>query len=209
MTRIDGKRSQEDAILPEAAAWRGALARLYAELEAEIARLAPVCEISGRCCRFAEFDHALYLSSVEYAVLVADAPRGEEGVDGIERCPWQDDRGRCRAREARPLGCRVYFCDPSYQSAMFDISESYIHKLKQLITEGGEAWRYASLAAQLSAYGTDSAGLRKLEGVEIGAVAVAHQPQSTEESLGFAIGSVTVDPRRSGEADAPREILFS
>ncbi len=30
-------------------------------------------------------------------------------------CPWQDDRGHCTAREARPIGCRAYFCDPAFQ----------------------------------------------------------------------------------------------
>lgn len=198
MTRVDQMRSEPDSTLPEASAWRGPLARLYAELDAEIARLAPVCEISGRCCRFAEFDHALYLSTVEFAVLVADAPQGEEGVDGIERCPWQDDRGRCRAREARPLGCRVYFCDPSYQSAMFDISESYIQKLKNLITEGGEAWRYASLGAQLSAYGGVSAGVQRVEGGVIGELGVVDQPVTRDDSRGYDGGLIAIDPFRSG-----------
>ena len=198
MTRVDQMRSEPDSTLPEASAWRGPLARLYAELDAEIARLAPLCEISGRCCRFAEFDHALYLSTVEFAVLVADAPRGEEGVDGIERCPWQDDRGRCRAREARPLGCRVYFCDPSYQSAMLDISESYIQKLKSLITDAGEAWRYASLAAQLSAYGGVSAGVPRVEGGVIGEIGVVEQPVTHDDSRGYDGGLIAIDPSRSG-----------
>ncbi len=197
MTRVDQMRAEPDSTLPEASAWRGPLARLYAELEAEIARLAPVCEISGRCCRFAEFDHVLYLSSVEFAVLVADAPQGEEGVDGIERCPWQDVRGRCRAREARPLGCRVYFCDPSYQSAMLDISETYIQKLKSLITDGGEGWRYASLAAQLSAYGTVPSGAPRVERRELGEFGDMDRRVTPDDPRNIQGGSIASDPPRS------------
>ena len=43
-----------------------------------VAELAPVCRLSGRCCRFEEYGHTLFLSAAEAAVLIAelDAPSG-------------------------------------------------------------------------------------------------------------------------------------
>src|SRR3954452_19573866 len=100
---------------PETGRIRAALHALYAALDEEVARLGPVCRLSGRCCRFAEYDHTLFVSAPEMAVLLADAPPPSRPLDDGETCPWQDTKGRCTAREARPLGCRVYYCDPTYQ----------------------------------------------------------------------------------------------
>ena len=51
----------------------------------------------------------------------------------------------CTAREPRPLGCRVYFCDPAYQEDGQRISETYLRQLKDLADELGVGWRYAPL----------------------------------------------------------------
>ena len=45
--------------------FREALQGAYAELDAEVVRLAPVCQISGRCCRFEEYGHTLFVSAPE------------------------------------------------------------------------------------------------------------------------------------------------
>ena len=66
-------------------------------------------------------------------------------LDRGESCPWQDQRGRCTARAARPLGCRVYFCDPMYQHAGEEISERFIGQLKQLTETHGLPWNDAPL----------------------------------------------------------------
>ncbi len=88
---------------------------MYRDLDAEVAGPAPVCLVSGLCCRFEEYGHTLFVSAPEMAILLADAPPPSRPLDDGATCPWQDARGRCTAREARPLGCRVYFCDPTYQ----------------------------------------------------------------------------------------------
>ena len=51
----------------------------------------------------------------------------------------------CTAREPRPLGCRVYFCDPAYQDTGNAITETYLRRLKELADEHGTGWRYAPL----------------------------------------------------------------
>jgi hypothetical protein len=59
-------------------------------------------------------------------------------------CPFQAGN-LCTARDPRPLGCRVYFCDPAYQDTGNAISETYLRRLKALAEESGTGWRYAPL----------------------------------------------------------------
>jgi hypothetical protein len=124
---------------------RSELGALYRELDQEIANHHPVCELSGRCCRFKDYDHTLFLSTPEAALLLADAPPPVRPLDEGETCPWQDARGRCGARQARPLGCRVFFCDPGFTSAGPQIAEVFITKLKRLAERHGWPWNYARL----------------------------------------------------------------
>ncbi|MBV8677864.1 MAG: hypothetical protein JO355_11950 [Planctomycetaceae bacterium] len=131
------------------ARFREPLRALYAALDAEVARLGPVCQLSGRCCRFVEYDHVLFLSAPEAMLLLADAPPPARPLDRGETCPWQDLRGRCTAREARPLGCRVYFCDPAYQDRAPELSEMFLARLKRLADDLGLPWGYAPLHVHL------------------------------------------------------------
>ncbi len=131
--------------------FRAEIQAIYAGLDAEVARLAPVCQISGRCCRFIEYEHTLFVSAPEVAVLLADAPPPVRPLDDGATCPWQDDRGRCTAREARPLGCRVYFCDPKYAPHGPDLAEAAIGRLKALVVARDLVWDYAPLHRHLHA----------------------------------------------------------
>src|SRR5262245_15696645 len=88
---------------------------IYREADREVAAEGPVCVASGRCCRFKEYGHTLFLSNLEADVLLAAAPPYERPVSA-EFCPFQRDN-LCTAREPRPLACRIYFCDPTYQEA--------------------------------------------------------------------------------------------
>jgi hypothetical protein len=127
------------------------LRELYADLDAEVTLLGPVCQLSGRCCRFKEFGHTLFVSTAEVRLLVGSAPPPRRPLDDGETCPWQDDRGHCTARESRPLGCRVYYCDPSYEGFAYDLSERYIGRLKTLTSEHGLPWDYAPLHRHVEA----------------------------------------------------------
>jgi hypothetical protein len=125
------------------------LRELYGQLDAAVADLAPVCQISGRCCRFREYGHTLFLSAPETDYLLNEAPEPVRPLDGGDTCPWQDSHGRCTAREARPLGCRVYFCDPAYEEAGRRLSELFIDRLKRLAERHGLPWNYAPLHRHL------------------------------------------------------------
>lgn len=132
-------------IASEVDRFRAPLLAIYEDLDAAIAGLAPVCRLSGRCCRFEEYGHTLFVSAPEAALLLTDAPVPSRPLDGGATCPWQDQGGRCTAREARPLGCRVYFCDPAYEPRAFDLSEAYLGRLKRLVQAMELPWNYAPL----------------------------------------------------------------
>ncbi len=116
---------------------------LYAEVDRAVAAEGPVCVASGRCCRFKEYGHTLFLSGLEAEVLLHDAPPYERPVTP-DFCPFQKGN-LCTAREPRPLGCRVYYCDPNYQEAGRRISETYLRRLKDLADAEGVPWNYAPL----------------------------------------------------------------
>jgi hypothetical protein len=116
---------------------------LYAEVDAAVAAAGPKCDASGRCCQFKEYGHTLFISNLEAEVLLTNAPQYTKPVSG-DFCPFQVD-SLCTAREPRPLGCRVYFCDPAYQETGKAISESFLRRLKDLADEHSLPWRYAPL----------------------------------------------------------------
>jgi hypothetical protein len=129
-------------------AW-GELRALYEQLDAEVARLGPVCQLSGRCCRFSEYGHTLFVSAIEVEFLLDGAPDPPRPLDRGDTCPWQDLLGRCAARGVRPLGCRVYYCDPAYSPAACELSERFISRLKSLADRHGLPWNYAPLHRHL------------------------------------------------------------
>src|SRR3954467_1362959 len=116
---------------------------LYREVDRAVAAAGPVCVASGRCCRFKEYGHTLFLTTLEADALLAAAPP-YDGPVTAEFCPFQKGN-LCTAREPRPLGCRVYYCDPAYQETMTAITDRYLRRLKDLADEHGTGWRYAPL----------------------------------------------------------------
>jgi hypothetical protein len=117
---------------------------LYREVDRDVAAAGPVCVASGRCCRFKEFGHTLFLSNLEAEVLLHDAPPYDPAAVTPDFCPFQEGN-LCTAREPRPLACRIYYCDPNYQEAGNVLSETYLRRLKDLTESQGLAWRYAPL----------------------------------------------------------------
>ncbi len=116
---------------------------MYAEVDREVAAAGPVCIASGRCCRFAEYGHVLFMSRLEADLLIAHAPKYERPVTA-DFCPFQKEK-LCTAREPRPLACRVYFCDPAYQEKQAEITEKYLQRLKELSARNQQPWHYAPL----------------------------------------------------------------
>lgn len=134
---------------------RQAVQAVYAAAEVEIAAAGPVCVASGRCCRFQEWGHTLFLSSLEAELLLTQPPPREGLPADGSGCPYQVEK-LCTAREVRPLGCRVYYCDPSYQETGRQISEKCLRQLKDLADARGLPWRYAPLEVYLNEAATGS-----------------------------------------------------
>jgi hypothetical protein len=164
-----------------------AVAAVLAEADADIAARRPVCRSSGRCCHFEDYGHRMYVTRAElvhFAAVIEDSPRGAEagqehaaepgepaaarqGARGVslplffaqekpEGCPYQAG-GLCTAREARPLGCRVYFCDANAQSWQSAVYEKYHAKLQALHAAFGVPYEYIEWRAGLRQL-MDSAG---------------------------------------------------
>ncbi len=127
--------------------------QLYRQADEEIRSHGPVCVASGKCCRFKEYGHTLFLSHLEADVLLSGAPEYETPTDA-SFCPFQKNL-LCTAREHRPLGCRVYYCDPNYAGKAEPITEKYVAELKQLSEEFNLGWTYAPLHRFLDARSGD------------------------------------------------------
>lgn len=116
---------------------------IYAEVDAAVAAASPKCDASGRCCRFTEYGHTLFLTHFEAEILLETAPGYTKPITR-DLCPFQVNQ-LCTARLERPLGCRIYFCDPTYAGKGEDITERAIQQLKRLADEYQTGWRYAPL----------------------------------------------------------------
>lgn len=113
---------------------------VYADLERELAVLRPRCELSSRCCRFKDFGHQLWTSTLELDYLRAHEPPPEPGAaEGV--CPYLKE-GRCGARDHRMLGCRIFFCDPGYKEAMGPLYEKHHRAVKDIHVRHGIPYRY-------------------------------------------------------------------
>jgi Fe-S-cluster containining protein len=117
--------------------------QLYDEVDREVSAAGPVCIASGRCCRFHEFGHTLFLSNLEADVLLTLAPDFNRPTSKAF-CPFQKDN-LCTAREPRPLACRIYYCDPSFKDRMEHLSEKYLLRIKEIADQLGMPWKYAPL----------------------------------------------------------------
>ena len=125
----------------------GELEGIYADLDVELAALRPLCRRSGRCCKFKEFGHQLWTTQVELDYLI-----GREGLPAGSpsggACPYLKD-GLCGVRDHRMLGCRIYFCDSGYESAMGPLYEKYHARIKDLHRRRGLPYEYGEFLSAL------------------------------------------------------------
>jgi hypothetical protein len=116
------------------------LRRIYAKADEE-AKSDPRlrCELSGRCCRFREAGHVLFVTRLEYEEMVrwGGPGAGEEGV-----CPWLQGTF-CGNREGRALACRTYYC--SDEAAAAALTERHHQEIKRLHERHGIPYDYRPL----------------------------------------------------------------
>jgi Fe-S-cluster containining protein len=124
--------------------------RLYAELRVDIDARRPLCVISGRCCKFDEYGHRLYVTTMELATFVRR--RGEAPIPaGTDpgSCPFQSNK-LCGVHAIRPFGCRMFFCDATATDWQQAAYERYHAKLKQLHEELAVPYMYVEWRAALA-----------------------------------------------------------
>ncbi|MFW6058896.1 MAG: hypothetical protein ACODAQ_01865 [Phycisphaeraceae bacterium] len=133
-----------------------ALRAFYAALDDEIAAGDAVCNQSGTCCRFNDsFRH--YVTGLEIAWFVqrmgepaAASTTGLPVLSAGEPCPYQID-GLCSAHPVRPMGCRIYFCQPGTQQWQQSLYERHLAELRALHQREGIEYAYLEWLAGLDA----------------------------------------------------------
>ncbi len=135
--------SLSDLVLPfaEHDALAARLAVLYDSVDSAIAGYGPVCRNRGLCCRFADFGHRLYVSTVELTYFVRHARDSWRLPGEDDACPYHH-AGRCEARTFRPLGCRIFFCEPEAREWQGPEYESRLIELRRVGSRFGVAYRY-------------------------------------------------------------------
>jgi Fe-S-cluster containining protein len=113
-----------------------AVSRLYADVQREIDSRRPRCVVSGRCCRFEEFGHRLYVTTLELAAFLRNLPAGVHQRDDSDpgKCPYQSNR-LCTVHAIRPFGCRIFFCDATSTDWQSQMYEQFHARLKRLHEE--------------------------------------------------------------------------
>jgi len=144
-------RSLSDIVLAAARDDRLAecLAAFYGATDQAIAGYGPVCRNRGLCCHFAEFGHKLYVTTAELAFFLRQAGGGARRPDAAgDDCPYHV-AGRCEARLFRPLGCRVFFCDPDTREWQGPEYESRLIELKGIGDRHGVDYLYVEWLSAL------------------------------------------------------------
>lgn len=132
------------------------VAEMYIQLQDRIDQRRPVCEMSGRCCRFEEYGHRLYVTTIELAAFVRQLRRPIP--ISTSGCPFQAGK-LCTVHTIRPFGCRVFFCDPTSQSWQQEQYEHFHARMKSLHEEFGVPYSYIEWRAALEAMGEPAGGL--------------------------------------------------
>ena len=174
----------EDALRQavEAAASRpevaSAVRAVYDAVGAEVDRRRPVCAVSGRCCRFEEYGHRLFVTTLELAAFVggvealtrnsndrpepAASPRPAPSLSSFilqplssspwdgTGCPFQVGK-LCGVHAIRPFGCRMFFCDPTSTEWQNDAYERFHAELKSLHDRLGVPYFYVEWRQALRA----------------------------------------------------------
>lgn len=120
---------------------------VYADLQREIDHRRPLCVLSGRCCRFDEYGHQLFVTTAELASFTADLAELKTPAGGWEPgaapggCIFQSGK-ICRVHLIRPMGCRVFFCDSTATQWQQEVYERYHARLKKLHQEMSIPYSY-------------------------------------------------------------------
>ena len=138
----------------------GMMAELYREVEEQVGQLEIICRRCGKCCRFGEFGQELLASTAEVGYLWAwlrkqplklkNVPAGK--IESSHKiCPFLENK-TCAVREARALGCRVFFCraEGLDKELMENMYEAFHKRIVELHKERELSYRYLGWGEAMS-----------------------------------------------------------
>jgi Fe-S-cluster containining protein len=125
---------------------------VYRSVQGEIDERRPRCDISGRCCRFEEYGHRLYVTTLELASFVRQHAGGPDAPWDGTGCPFQRAK-LCTVHTIRPFGCRMFFCDATSTEWQNDAYERFHARLKQLHAELNVPYFYVEWRTALQTLG--------------------------------------------------------
>lgn len=151
----------------------GRVRDFYADVDREVASRGPTCWNRGACCRFGEYGHRLYVTTLELVYYlaqggfdeIAPAESGtrpesdralpvlstiQEETMAADTCPHAHD-GICHARDRRPMSCRLFFCDPDARDWQNPLSEALLARLRAMHDEMSVPYVYVDWMAALRA----------------------------------------------------------
>ena len=117
------------------------LRAVYAALAGELEPFRRHCDSRGVCCNFTHSGHMLYVTNLEAAEMAnsGQAPRTEQAGAGV--CPYLNGR-LCGVRDHRALGCRIYFCDRTYEEERNALYERFLREIRAIEARHGLAHFY-------------------------------------------------------------------
>lgn len=129
------------------------LEAVYDEVRREADRAQPVCVASGKCCRFEEYGHRLYVTGLEaaYTLTRLSSPLTPDALDAARAaggCPFQIDN-LCSVHMIKPLGCRTYYCDERAQKWQKDLTERMLAKIRAIHDRHALEYRYGEWRGML------------------------------------------------------------
>lgn len=130
------------------------MTQFYHEVDQAIAAFAPHCQNRGLCCHFERFGHRLYVTAAEMAYFVRGLRDNWRASADRGSCPFQVG-GLCVAREHRPLGCRIFHCDPAAQHWQNTEYERHLSRLKALSAKFGVPYSYREWLSALDEIGLE------------------------------------------------------
>jgi Fe-S-cluster containining protein len=148
---------------------RQAVSELYAQVQREVDQRRPRCDMSGRCCKFEDFGHRMYITTIELAVFLCDLQK-RFSPDQLHQnfttwngtgCPFQSGK-LCGVHQFRPFGCRIFFCDPTSTRWQQEQYELFHAKLKVLHGTFGVPYAYVEWRNALQLLLTSAPGHRGL-----------------------------------------------
>lgn len=143
--RVDHTNSNLDSVFRSAVLDAAARAEvrqevqgIYQQVTEAIDRRRPVCEASGRCCRFEQFGHRLFVTTMELAAFIHALDKGSVSSElqasvaswQGSGCPFQVGR-LCGVHAIRPFGCRIFFCDSTSTAWQAEQYEQFHAALKR------------------------------------------------------------------------------